>query len=311
MKTLPSIDKKFVNNANFPTEVIISDRQTPNLTEQFPYTGIIKAPIKDDNTEGKITNIENSVDFTFEKQRIKALESSSLFLSIQTAQAGQDSILTSSKATEIICKNKQIVTIGQEIRKLKDFYANLMKIMCIVLTLFASVNIIVAFFAILFLSISSISVGNFMVWILLEITISIIFIIISIKGTNSNNFIKENINSFLKYLGVYLILLILLIIVIEIQKNTKDAIKCALNFNNTQNTEDINSQSMLCIMLLFMFFSCVYKLIATIIYFVLSFLLRRQLIKIEESESSANESQRIQCIPNTNDSVELRQSIFK
>ena len=285
MKTAPDTDKEKAISKTEVAKITIASHE--NVTEMLPYTKIVRSNFNrlEAVDEGRISHIDCAMEFSFEKERIKAIEHTQLFASLNTASINQDSVLNSSKTTETIY-NKQLLKVKatSELKEMKESVAKIIKTMSIVLTLIATVNIIGAFFAILFISLSSIPISGFIVWLSMEILVTIIFTCVSLKGSNASQFTSDAAVSFFKWLLSFLVMIIAFITVVSLQQSITSTFECALNWRNASNTQNESIESMKCVVMLALFFSSLYKLLVIIIYLILCVILRKRLIEFEAAE---------------------------
>ena len=274
MKTVPNADIKTPNNNCRTIEV------KEVVLEDVPPIG--KSEEKK-TVPGLITSLDCSVEFSFEKERIKAIENTQLFASVNTIN--NDCFLSSNKIKELLYNNKVAMDeFEKNCRDSKERIMNILKLLCIIFTLFATMNIIAVFFGMLFLSIANLPLANFIIWLCIELVTAILFVILSIQGSNINQYSNHAFEKYFKYLIIFCIFLIVLMIIIELNKDIKDVFKCGMSWGNENNEYNDNVLAMKCIMLLCVFCSLMYKTITLIVYIVLCMLIRRKIMNESKSE---------------------------
>lgn len=293
MRTL-HVEEKKENTKISLTEGAKHPEESPEVkTEKISFTKIMKSD-KFVGSDGQVNNIDCTEDFSFEKSRIKAIEHTQLFASLSTTPINQDNVLCNQSLHNMLFEKQLGIDAEKDkLKKSKEMVTRILKIVSIVLTLFSTANVIGAFFGILYLSISNIPISDFVAWLSLEIVITIIFMYISIKGSNASDFAFLYVNSYLKWLLIYGICLIVVLVVICIQKNLTSAIACSMNISKPGIEYSDYIASILCIVLVSMFFSTLYKLAIIIIYVILSAILRKILMDME----SLLQPQDNQCLP--------------
>ncbi len=297
MKTSPNIDS---GPSDLPshTEVPESHLGTEaKPTEPICFTKIVKRKTQQQpenvQSDGRVASIDCNVEFSFEKERIKAIEHTQLFASLNTTPVNQDTVLMSTKLAELVYNDllHKGRTSALEIQS-KENVARILKVLSVVLVLFSTINIIAAFFAILFLSISSMPVGKFIVWISLEIFVSICFMCVSLKGAGAAGFKLLALRVYFRRLVIFFCALLVFFIVLCAIKPIAAALSCAVGWSDQNNTAEQGHDAMLCIVLACLFFTTLYKLLVTVAYVVLSVLLWRRLLAAGTGEPPAGESQR-------------------
>ena len=261
MKTKPE------NESNTYSFCIRSDKDIPNLTEaiKVPWPEkITKDKFKETTADGQLIIIDSCPDFSFEKERMKAIENSQLFSSVNTGD--QQVIINSDKI-------KELMNIAEErhniVEKKKERIANGIKSLCIIFTLIGTANIIVEFFAMIILAITNIPLTGFLWSFIYEIFSTIIFIILCIKGSNIENFSVSAINTYLKFSILYLLILGIVTTLIELKENTITTIRKAMEWGNTGNSYEAYINTMNSIMLLCVIGSTLYKFIGIFISCIL------------------------------------------
>ena len=230
MKTIPNIDHK----PNVIHTVI------PNLSVE-----IVKAPSfvvackdlsKESTKEEQLSGIECTPDFSFEKERIKALEHTQLFVSLNSTNVNQDAVLCPSKVEEILYNNAITLKVWSTSKHLAERISNTMRILCTVISLFSTVGILAVILAILFSTISSFSRSTYMHWLISEICCTIIYMIFSLKGSSADQFSLQTLNRYFKYLIIYGILMFSLLVILMLQKSLGEILECAINTNESDDS---------------------------------------------------------------------------
>ena len=239
----------------------------PQLTEstkdRLPATSF-KENIKNSKGDGRIIAIDCPHDFSFEKSRIKAIEHTSLFSSL--------TMIGQTNKFDIRFKNK--TPVG----KSKEKLVNVLKSLCIVFTLVGTANVIVVFFSIIFLSISNVAISEFVLYFFFEVCSAVVFIIISIKGSNVENFTLSALNKYSKIVIINLILFFVILICMVLKENPKRSFEKAMSLRAEKNTFDENMEAIVGIVILCLLLSMIYKLIGFILYVILSLLYRRKMM---------------------------------
>ena len=258
LKTTPNIESK--NGREFCKTV---EEKQPTLSD-IPQLN----PIKEKPITGPIEKIDCDENFLFEKQRVKAIENTDLFISVNTTINEQ--ILSSSKIKELLNNHKSIMeNFETTIRSSKEKIINIMKFLCTILSLFTTLLIVIVIFGILFLSMYNFPLSEFTVWFLLEFITSTIFIIFSIQGSNIAQISDREFNRYFKYVIIYAILLGVALLIMELYKNIQDVFICSFTWNSTSNNLEDNFEPIKCIVSLSVFCSCIYKIAMMIVYIIL------------------------------------------
>jgi hypothetical protein len=289
MNTLPSkrLGKKRDDGLGSRTEVA-AHAPEQEVTEKVSYSqigqdkeGSLVPPKESSKGDGAVVSIDCSGEFSFEKERIRAIEHTQFFASLNTATLSQEPVILSSKMAAVVLR-RQLATDDEreKCRHNKDCLAGVLKVVAVVLTLVATTNVICAFFTILFLSISSMPISEYILWLSIEIIMTIFLMYISIKGSNAAHFTIQLAINYLKWLLVYGIALVSVLVSVTLQGTLSETLHCALRWSESNSTHNERVHYMLCIVLLATFFSTLYKLIVTAIYAGISLGLRFKLARL-------------------------------
>ena len=297
MKTTPNVEIEKISVPVSRTD-FDSTGLDQSVTEKNENIGDIKLPVKREYMEDKVSKIDCHVEFSFEKERIKALENTEFFASLNTLTVNPDTVMTQNRIKEIIFNTLAMKGKEQnDTKKSKDAIGRIIKNTCIVFILFATGDIIATLFGLLFVSVSNMLNGDFTLWLILEVLIAILFVIVSLKGTKACEFTLLDLVRYFKYLFITGVLLICFLVAILIQKNLEEGFECAMTLREPGTTYEEYVEAALCVVLICLAFATMYKILIIAAYSILSVLLWRQLKIVEEAEQQANESQRIQCVP--------------
>lgn len=264
MKTIPNAESDTYSFALKDSSAI------PQLTENSKGK-LVKCELKEETKDligdGPINGLDCGSDFSFEKSRIKAIENTSLFASLTTNSQ-------TNKLTEVIntaFKRKNYI------EETKGKLVNVLKSLCIIFTLIGTGNILVIFFGMIFLSISNIPLANFVFYFSFEICSVIVFIIVSINGSNVDRFTLPALNKYLKITIIYATILMSILLYIVIKENPKTLFRKAVNWGEANNSQDDNIRSIVCIVIICIMFSILYKVIALIIYTVICCMYKKKM----------------------------------
>lgn len=264
MKTIPNSESDTYSFALKDSSVI------PQLTENSKGKLVkceTKEETKDLTGDGQIKGLECGSDFSFEKSRIKAIENSLLFASLTTNNQ-------TNKLTEVI---NTAFRRKNYIEEAKGKLINVLKTLCIVFILAATGNILVVFFGMIFLSISNIPLANFVFYFSFEVCSVVIFIVISINGSNVDHFTLPALNKYSKIMIIYAITLMGVVLYVIIKENPTTIVKQAVNLGKTNNSQEDNTRSIVCIVIMCIIFSILYKVTALIAYIVICCLYKRKM----------------------------------
>jgi len=270
MKTISNFESKPTKIVE-PSQIILHTSsskisQTPGKsdtiteTEAVPYFKI-KKPDKIIGicSDGPIRDLDCTLDFTFEKNRIKAIENTELFASISTTAVGPDTQTFVLKQAE-----KSILEVSGHYEKI-DSICYWLRNVAIGITLVTAVGIIGTFFAILFLSLNSVPIQDFVIWLSLESISCLAFMYISVKITGLNRMTINNIPYIFKFIIIYILAIIAVMIVANKINPISDAIQNNIPNENAENKE-IKRQKIINIIMIIFFFSCLLKLLVAVGY---------------------------------------------
>ncbi len=214
-------------------------------------------------------NFDNS--FSYEKERLRAIQNTELFASLQSLASGPDvSILPLSALSST---TRTPLSAGQPTKKC-DKLAQIQRIVSIALVLYAIANFIGAFFAILYISISNLPIVKYLQWIIGEFLLTAAFIVVSIKGHNVGGPELRGASWHLyRVMGIVIVEMCLLLIV-ALAKGLYSSLECAMGWNRNGNTYDENADAMNCVIVVSFFFSCMAKLLCSLLYLGLGVSLR-------------------------------------
>ena len=226
-------------------------------TEEIDYSKIMKPKNMD------VSNI----NFLYEKERMKAMHTTDLYNSLNTIKV---------KNTDPHKKNIDDKNCNSFIKCLKsdpkgEFIkiANLMKIVSIVITLAAVLNFLAIIGGMIYFQLLMITFEQFGIWVLIDIIYTTMFIYVSVKGINANNFTICDIERYIKYVVIYLILLLTYMMIVLFEKGPIESFDCALNCQ--EETDRTFS-----IVLIFIWFSSIYKFVSLIGSCIILIILRKK-----------------------------------
>lgn len=272
-----------INNKMQTAPSTNSKRASIHAMETSPSTNKHdKSLTKESSRDGQLSNIECGSDFSFEKARIKAIEHTQLFASLNTGNVSHDSILGVSKVPDM---NDLLDNSKQS----KGKITCILQTMGTILSLFAILNLIAVLFAMLFLSVSNMPLTKYLFLLLIEIIFTTGFFIISLKSSTAEKLSLQTLSKYLKFIIVYSILLFSLMIILMLQQSINEALESACTLRSSNSHED-TTNAVYSIVLLSVFFSCFYKIIVMIVNIILCVLLKRLMVKIEELEQRTLDS---------------------
>jgi len=251
--------------------------KAPSITSKNDLT-------KENSKDGQLSDIDCTSDFSFEKARIKAIEHTQLFASLNTGNVSQDSMLKTSKTAEIFYNStKNIDDLLTIARQSKVRIINIIQTIGTILSLFAILNFISVLFAMLFLSVSNMPLTKYLFLFIIEIVFTSIFFAISLKSSTAEKFSFKELNIYFRLVIVYAILLFSIMIILMLHQSLNEAFKSAASWHSSNTFED-KVEAMYSITLISIFFSCTYKLIISILNIVFCVLLKRTMTRISSLE---------------------------
>jgi len=285
MKSLPNLNSdrnfEFSNTLTSRKELSKNEENTTEKETQKADFSQIKVPKilelsrKEENTEQPTEYYHNN--FTYEKERMKAIVHTELFQTLQSSTANPDTGIFSTNLSSIT----KPINLDAEQNKCKVIY-QIQKIISIIFMLYAIADFVMTFFAIIFLSISNLPIVSYLLWIFSEFILTSGFIFISIKGHNAANFELSDINSHICRVALVFIGLLSALVGTQISKNITEMLACGLSYKNQAKNIEQTSDSMLCILITAFFFSCLVKLVFTGIYLGIAIFIRILAIKKQE-----------------------------
>ncbi len=229
--------------------------QSEDRTEAVSFTKVKKLP----SFDGPVGEIDCKLEFSFEKSRIKAIEHTELFASSMMS-INPDAQLVAVKQAE---QNIALVArYGQQF----DAVTYCLRTFAIIVTLFCTLDLIGTFFAVLLLCLSGVSFVEYIVWVSLETVSDVAFMYISVKITGLNRVTAAQSQPYFKLSLIYCVALIGLIIGVDQRKSFGSAIECVEYAGNDDATGAQRDEGRLCILFIFFFAACIYKMAIMMVY---------------------------------------------
>lgn len=254
------------------SKTVETTREEKEDTERISYTKVVK---KEKLENGEMKQIDFSSDFAFEKERVKAITNTQLFISLNTTLPN---LVTPDKTGITFAGKEYDFSDDKDAqKKRKEGLAKTIKTLSIIQAIYCALDILMAFSLILYISINNTPLGEFLLWLSMEIVLDILLLIISFKGSNASEFDLLYANSYLKWLLIFGICLIALIVGVVLQRNIQESLKCAISQNEYY-------QKLLCITQLIIFFCCMYKLLVLFVVVILTVLIRKVLFVLTNDE---------------------------
>eukprot|EP01022_Parablepharisma_sp_SALTPOND_P003857 TRINITY_DN1160_c0_g1_i1.p2 TRINITY_DN1160_c0_g1~~TRINITY_DN1160_c0_g1_i1.p2 ORF type:complete len:349 (+),score=23.78 TRINITY_DN1160_c0_g1_i1:136-1182(+) len=269
MKTQPNVTSTLEIPAASFTETNSNARQqstTEKETQKISFTQIklsktAEAAKKDEHAP---TQEYYHSNFTYEKERIKALENTEFYATLQVSTANPDRNFLPQSSTQRTVETPQTNSLVPQIQK----------VVSIVFMLYAIVDFVMSFFAIIFLSISNLPVVQYLLWIVLEFLLTSLFIYASIKGHNAATFHIPSANWHILRISLTFLSHLCALLATELSKGIKQMLSCSMKWNKEDNSYEANIEAMKCIIIASFFFSCLIKAVTSALYLALGIAIR-------------------------------------
>lgn len=206
MKTipLPDITPEFIDQpihtSTKPKQP--DDKGASDNTEVISFANVKNPPRPEVFADGPIKDLDCTVNFSFEKNRLKVLENSGLLNSMNITNVGVAIQMQVLKEAELTLRE------ASARYQIIDLILLRTRTVAIVLVLVFVLEIIGTFFGILMVTILSVSASNYILFLSMEALTSLIFLFLSIKATGLN---RRTIRNSQRIFKLYLILLVVLI----------------------------------------------------------------------------------------------------
>ena len=282
MKTQPSSQSSSELPTPSLTEIKKSEAAyTERETQKISFTQIkVLKNSELSKKDGHIQNVDCENTFTYEKERIKALEHTELYASLQSSTIIAEPTLFASNFHPSLPFSMDSGSVPN-----CDTIGKVQKIVSMIFMLYSIANFIGAFFAILFISISSLPIVKYLLWIVFEFGMTSVFIYVSIKGHNVTSKDFKNSGFHLCRVSVMIMILLGAVIGISFDFGVRKMLECAMEWNKEGNSYEVNVEAMRCIIVATFFFSSLNKLVISTLYLALGVALRVASQRVFEAEA--------------------------
>lgn len=257
-----------------------SEQNFAHAVEPTPSPGNHSKALTNETADnGQLVGIEYSPDLAFEKPKVEPVKATELYGPPSNERVNQDFISESNKMIEGLYNSA--VELDYRMCKstqLKTKLINVIQSMGIILSLFAIFNIIAVLVAVLIITVNNLPLAKNMLWLTIELVFTAAFFSISFIGSYAGEFSFWSLSRYFKAAIVYAVLVFSLMAFLLLRQHLLASFTCAPLFDSS------DSSAVYCVILICIFFSCLCKLVVTIVNAVLCGLLKRILIKIEDLE---------------------------
>jgi len=264
MHTTPEVSLDDIHGSKFFTEFTPKSLIPQQYTQSISFSAI-KLPNLPDQFKINEQEIFYHNDFAYEKERVKQLANTELYNSLQAITTNKESQFFSNihsrQENKNNTRNHKLILIMHPI-------------VSIIFILYGILNLMTLFFAIIALSIYNMEIVKYIIWLLLEFTLTSFFLFVFTRGYTMNS-AKSSITFIL--LG-----LIFNFCAFIITHATQGIGKCIYFIRNLPDESNSYEETAKYIIIVFFFFSCVAKFLFQGIYLILSVLLRIWVKKKEE-----------------------------
>ncbi len=241
MKTTPNVPQE--ESPRKVPPAVPQRTEAPGKAELHTFEGVHFSQ------SGPVENLDCALDFSFEKSRVKAMERTELFASVST----------SSVMPELTAVRQAEQTFAHEAQQF-ELLSYCLRTFAIITTLLCTLNMVATFFAVLLLALSNVPAENYMLWVGLEASSAVVFMFVSIKITGLNKVTVPNSQPYFKLCLIYCIVLIGLILGVDQKRSFGGAVQCAEYAGDSEATREQRQEGKLCMLLVFFYVACVYKL---------------------------------------------------
>ena len=279
MRTAPNDDNRRPQDHVVHT-VVPRPKETEQVTEKVAYTKVKKQEEK--VYDGPIGNLDCQTNFAFEKERVKAIEHTEFFVSVNTTN------LTAETQLKTLKQAKKNLQERDEQMQQFDKIAACLKIFAIVITLVCAITMIATFFGVLLLSLSNVPIEDFITWLSAEAVATILFMYISVKISGLNRNTLQLYHRQFKLCLIFCIGLIVALVVVQQTKPMDQTYQCMLRSKQGSLEADQRKKSQVCIILFAFFLSCVYKLGVTLAYITIWIILQLKFSKFADTSQDSD-----------------------
>jgi len=259
MKTLPIEVPKMLNvpahslsKPRFANSNDIDDK-----TDVISYTNIKNLVHVDICSDGPVNDLDCNLNFSFEKDRLKHMENTILFASVNKSNACVNMQVQVLKEAEL---NLKVITNQYNIIDLILYWTrNVSIIFCLIFTL----EIVGAFFGILMTSSFAVLIYKYIIFLSLEIASSFAFLYLSIKMLGLNRITIRNSQRIFKFCLIFFISLIVTFIASSIYNSLGTLL------SSIKDKEADGREKTICIILICSYFFIALKIAITSGYIII------------------------------------------
>lgn len=282
MKTLPPSESNS-ELVHTPARSLSKPKATTNktasdATEVLSFTNIKNPPNIDVCSDGPIKDLDCNLNFSFEKNRLRAMENSDFFVSVNTSSVGVNIQAQILKVAE-----QGLKEVSENYHTI-DLALHWTRNVAIVSSLVLVLEVVGAFFGILMATTLSVSIEEYVVFLSLEAVSSMVLLYLSIRVTGLNRTTIRHSQRTFKFSLILLIALIVIFIVNSHYNSPGGLISCAGGEEVGKNERTV------CIILACCFFFSIGKITLTTgytcVWVVTQFILKR--IDKRQSEVKMN-----------------------
>jgi hypothetical protein len=223
-------------------------------------------------------NLDWTSPFSFERERIQALKMTELYGNLHCSS--EKSLVGLPPAREEsfnIYANGRVNDPSSACTQRWNAIVHVQKLVSMMGVLYGVVCLLGWFFALSYISITSLPVTTFLSWLSEEFVTAGLLIYLCARGYYVVNYTLAQVNCHIILLVCNLLMLVSFLLVIIICRGLTDTLRCAQQWSNEGNSADENVEAMLCIVLLTLFFSTLVKVLLVFGYIFLAFCFRRAL----------------------------------
>ena len=273
MRTAPNLKNKWNSPQTFKTEYYTPQLSRECTTEKIHYNEI-KLPIPSIINQKEMASDYHN-DFNYEISRVKALIHTELYTTLQVSTLEQNNDLQNSYIKPNPINQPQ---------KTNKRLLSIQRIISMIYLIYGIVNMIVQFFVIIMFSVFDMNLIQYMIWVLLELILTALFIYISTKGYTMDNVTSSLLNKRIIIISILLCFLLCSLIISQHYKGIYNSIICEASSVPDISSDKQFEERIECVTFSFFFFSCIWKIIAQLIYLVLVFSIKLTLPVLENSE---------------------------
>jgi hypothetical protein len=273
MKTQPSVKEGLRDlQLSRTDEQQKPEVQDGNATEKQAYTQVqVGSRGRGGDNDGVVQNLDCTNDFSFEKERIRAIEHTQLYTTLHSATVNAD-IAVAIRAQTIL--GSKLSVEGRHLEQKWKTITHVQRVLSFICILYAISDMLLTFFAVIFLSISSLPIMQYLLWIGAELGATLGFIYLTLKGYNTSRYEEPTVSQHILRVCVFLFLLLVLAVTVILERGANDTLASALNWNKEGCTYEENVEAMISITVLALLLSTLLKICLTLLYLVLSVLMK-------------------------------------